>query len=77
VTSLVLLGALFLLGVASSASAGPATDQVRVGVERVVKTLTDPALQGPERAAERRKAVRRPSVRSSFPCSTISSNVPT
>ena len=58
VTSLVLLGALFMLGVASSASAGPATDQLRVGIERVVKTLTDPALQGPERAAERRKALR-------------------
>jgi phospholipid transport system substrate-binding protein len=54
VKRLVLLGALFLLGVASSASAGPATDQLRVGVERVVKTLTDPALQGPER----RKALR-------------------
>ena len=58
VTRLVLLGALFLLGVASSASAGPATDQLRVGIERVLKTLADPALQGAERAADRRKALR-------------------
>jgi phospholipid transport system substrate-binding protein len=58
VTRLVLLGALFLLGVASSASAGPPTDQLRVGIERVLKTLTDPALQGPDRVAERRRALR-------------------
>jgi phospholipid transport system substrate-binding protein len=58
VTRLVLLGALVLLGVASSASAGPATDQLRVGVERVLKTLTDPALQGPDRAAERHRTLR-------------------
>jgi phospholipid transport system substrate-binding protein len=55
---LALLGALVLLGAASSASAGPATDQLRVDIERVLKTLADPALQGPERAAERRKALR-------------------
>ena len=58
VTRVVLLGALFLLGVASGASAGPATDQLRVGIERVLKTLTEPALQGPDRVAERRKALR-------------------
>jgi phospholipid transport system substrate-binding protein len=58
VRCLALLGALVLLGVASSASAGPATDQLRVDIERVLKTLADPALQGPERAAERRKALR-------------------
>ena len=32
---LVRLGALFVLGVVASASAGPATDQLRVGIERV------------------------------------------
>jgi phospholipid transport system substrate-binding protein len=64
VTRFVLLGALFLfgvassLGVASSASAGPVTDQLKVGIERVLKTLTDPAFQGPDRAGERRRAVR-------------------
>jgi phospholipid transport system substrate-binding protein len=58
VTRVVLLGTLFLLGVASSASAGLATDQLRVGIERVLKTLTDPALQSPDRVAERRKALR-------------------
>ena len=54
----VLLGALFMLLVASSASAGPATDQLRVGTDRVLKTLADPALQGSDRAAERQKALR-------------------
>ena len=54
----VLLGALFMLLVASSASAGPATDQLRVGTDRVLKTLADPALQGPDRVAERQKALR-------------------
>ena len=58
VTGGVLLGALFMLAVASSASAGPATDQLRVGTDRVLKTLADPALQGPDRVAERQKALR-------------------
>jgi len=58
VTGGVLLGALFMLLVASSASAGPATDQLRVGTDRVLKTLADPALQGPDRVAERQKALR-------------------
>jgi phospholipid transport system substrate-binding protein len=58
VTRLVLVGALFLLGVASSASAGPVTDQLKVGVERVLKTLADPAFQGADRATERRRALR-------------------
>lgn len=54
----VLLGALFMLFVAASASAGPATDQLRAGIDRALKTLADPALQGSDRAAERRKALR-------------------
>ena len=54
----VLLGALCMLLVASSASAGPATDQLRVGTDRVLKTLADPALRGPDRVAERQKALR-------------------
>ena len=58
VTGGVLLGALFMLLVASSASAGPATDQLRVGTDRVLKTLADPALRGPDRVAERQKALR-------------------
>jgi phospholipid transport system substrate-binding protein len=64
VTRVVFLGALFLLGVASSlgvasrALAGPVTDQLKVGIERVLKTITDPALQGPGRADERRRALR-------------------
>ena len=63
-TRVVLLGALFLLGVASSlgmassASAGPVTDQLKIGIERVLKTITDPAFRGPGRADERRRALR-------------------
>ena len=64
VTRLVLLGGLFLVGVASglgvapSASAGPVTDQLKVGIERVLKTVTDPAFRDPGRAGERRQALR-------------------
>ena len=43
---------------ASSALAGPVTDQLKVGIERVLKTITDPAFQGPGRADERRRALR-------------------
>jgi phospholipid transport system substrate-binding protein len=57
VTGGVLLGALFMLLVASSASAGPATDQLRAGIDHALKTLADPALQGSDRVAERRKAL--------------------
>jgi len=58
VTGGVLLSALFMLAVASSAAAGPATDQLRVGIDRVLRTLADPVLKGPDRVAERREALR-------------------
>ncbi len=37
--------------------AGPPTDQLREGVDRVVKILRDPELQGDKRADERRVAI--------------------
>jgi phospholipid transport system substrate-binding protein len=40
-------------------SAGPPTEQLRGHIDRVLRVLEDPALRGPERAPERRAAVRR------------------
>ena len=40
-------------------SAGPPTDQLREGIERIFKILGDPELSGEARAAERRAAVSR------------------
>jgi phospholipid transport system substrate-binding protein len=39
--------------------AGPPTDQLRTQVDRVIKTLEDPALQKENKVLEKRKAVRR------------------
>lgn len=41
-----------------SAMAGPPTDQLQPAMEQVIRTLEDPALRGPERTAERRRALR-------------------
>src|SRR5207249_9685795 len=41
------------------AAAGPPTDQLRGAIDRVVKTLDDPAIKGPDKAVARRHAVRR------------------
>jgi phospholipid transport system substrate-binding protein len=51
----VVLG-LILVG---TAVAGPPTDQLRTQIDRVVKTLEDPALQKEGKVLERRKAVRK------------------
>src|SRR5262249_18050275 len=40
------------------ATAGPATDQLRPEIERVVATLSNPSLQGDGKAVERRLALR-------------------
>ncbi len=54
-----LLAALLLVvGGTADAWAGPATDQLREGVERVVKILDDPALKANGKARERRAAIR-------------------
>ncbi|HET7876692.1 MAG TPA: ABC transporter substrate-binding protein [Methylomirabilota bacterium] len=47
------------LGASGPAWAGPATDQLKGAVDRVIKTLEDPALKGEHKVAERRIAVRK------------------
>ena len=42
---------------AGPALAGPVSDQLKETIDRVVKILEDPALKGPDRAAERRADV--------------------
>jgi phospholipid transport system substrate-binding protein len=56
VWTLILLSA---LGLVPSAWAGPPTDQLRQGVERVIKTLKDPELSGDKKTSERRAALSR------------------
>ena len=57
--AMVLSGAL-VVGVSSApAAAGVPTDQLKGAVERVLKTLDDPALKGEARLPERRVAVRK------------------
>jgi phospholipid transport system substrate-binding protein len=48
---------LFALCSVHGASAGPPTDQLRDGVDRVVKILNDPELKGDKKADERRAAI--------------------
>jgi phospholipid transport system substrate-binding protein len=50
---------LVLLAVARDALAGVPTDQLRTQVDRVLKLLEDPALKAPDKAKERRVAVRK------------------
>ena len=56
--SLVPVVATLVLLVARAAGAGPATDQLRVQVDRVIKVLEDPALKKDGRAPDRRAAIR-------------------
>ncbi len=56
-TVLLILLALFALPWVQGAWAGPPTDQLRDGVERVVKILRDPALSGDTKFNERSAAV--------------------
>jgi phospholipid transport system substrate-binding protein len=44
---------------AGPAAAGPPTDSLRTQIDRVIKTLEDPALQKEGKVLERRKAVRK------------------
>jgi phospholipid transport system substrate-binding protein len=55
----VMLACLLVAGLARPALAGPATDQLKGAIDRVVKVLEDPSLKGADRAVERRRAVRR------------------
>jgi phospholipid transport system substrate-binding protein len=57
--AIVLAGALVVGVSAAPAAAGVPTDQLKGAVERVLRTLDDPALRGEARLAERRVAVRK------------------
>jgi len=55
----VLLACVLSAFAAREAAAGPATDQLRGAIDRVVKVLEDPALKSQDRAADRRAVVRK------------------
>jgi phospholipid transport system substrate-binding protein len=57
--AMVLAGALAVGMSSAPAAAGVPTDQLKGAVERVLKTLDDPALKGEARLPERRVAVRK------------------
>ena len=57
--AMVLAGALVVGVSAAPAAAGVPTDQLKGAVERVLRTLDDPALKGEARLADRRVAVRK------------------
>lgn len=52
------LVASLLLGAATPAPAGPPTDQLKVGIDKVVKVLADPNLKGTAQATPRRATLR-------------------
>jgi len=47
-----------VLGVATSAPAGPASDQLEGGIDKVIHVLADPSLKGTAKAKQRRDALR-------------------
>src|SRR5262249_22477144 len=55
----VTLAGVLALAAAGSAAAGAPTDQMKGAIDRVVKVLEDPALKGPDRVLDRRRAVRK------------------
>ena len=54
-----ILACVSILVAAPDTWAGAATDQLKGAIDRVVKTLDDPALKGDSRVADRRVAVRK------------------
>lgn len=54
-----LLAGFLALVAAGEARAGAPTEQLRASIERVIKTLDEPALKGPDKAKERRTAIRK------------------
>lgn len=52
------LVASFALGVVSGALAGPPSDQLKTGIDKVVHVLADPSLKGTAKARERRDTLR-------------------
>jgi len=57
--AVVLVGALAIAVGPAPAAAGVPTDQLKGAVERVLKTLDDPALKGEAKVGDRRTAVRK------------------
>jgi phospholipid transport system substrate-binding protein len=55
----VAVGCLLLLPATREAWAGLPTDQLKGAIDRVVKTLEDPVYKGPDKAMDRRRAVRK------------------
>ena len=49
---------LLVIGIAPAALAGPATDQIKPQIDRVIATLENPALKGDGKTAERRQVLR-------------------
>jgi phospholipid transport system substrate-binding protein len=49
----------FFLALATAASAGEPTDQLRTHVDEVLKVLENPALRAPDKADERRDVIRK------------------
>jgi phospholipid transport system substrate-binding protein len=49
---------LLVIGIAPAALAGPATDQIKPQIDRVIATLENPALKGDDKTAERRQVLR-------------------
>lgn len=47
-----------LLGVAARALAGPPTDQLKVGIDKVIQVLADPNFKGTAKATPRREMLR-------------------
>jgi len=48
----------YIVGVAKPAMAGEPTEMIRKATDRIIAILTDPSLEGPEKAAERKRLVR-------------------
>jgi phospholipid transport system substrate-binding protein len=57
-STLVSVTAGVLLACAAGADAGIPTDQIRGSTDQVLRLVRDPALKGPDRAAERRRQIR-------------------
>ncbi len=49
---------LLVVGIAPAALAGPATDQIKPQIDRVIATLENPALKGDGKTSERRQVLR-------------------
>ena len=55
----VILGSILIFPMAPEVRAAAPTDQLKSAIDRVVKTLDDPALKGEDKTTDRRRAVRK------------------